>query len=63
MSRKSMAGKQAWRHRAPGYATELRAQIERDASTRFAAWRARGRLPLWFRVKRSLRVLTVRVRG
>jgi hypothetical protein len=73
VSRKSKAGKQAWRNRAPGYAAELRAeieqkaaqlgpQIERDASARFARWQARGRLPLWFRVKRHVRDLIASVR-
>jgi hypothetical protein len=74
VSRQSAIGKRAWRHRAPGYAAELRtaieqpiarlrAAIEHDASARFAAWQARGRLPLWFRFKRRLRATIVRARA
>jgi hypothetical protein len=55
MSTQSTAGKQAWERRAPGYGAELRADIERRTAARFGHWQARGRLPLWFRIKRRLR--------
>lgn len=54
MSRQSTAGKQAWQRRAPGYGAELRSQIERESAKRFEAWQARGRLPLWLRIKGRL---------
>lgn len=55
MSSQSIAGKRAWQRRAPVYGDELREQIVRQAGSRYAGWQARGREPLWFRVKRALR--------
>jgi hypothetical protein len=69
MSAQAQAGMRAWRKRAPGYAAELqgaielragRAMIEADARRRFDRWDARGRLPLWLRVKLRLRALLCR---
>jgi hypothetical protein len=54
VSNQSVIGKQAWQRRAPGYADELRGDIERRAAARFAQWQERGRLPLWFRIKRLI---------
>ncbi len=63
MSKQSTAGKREWQRRAPQYASELRAgieqrnarpAIEQRAAARFARWQARGRLPLWLRVKQRL---------
>lgn len=54
MSEQSIAGQQAWKRRAPGYAAELRAEIERDIALRSNALRSGGRPPLWLRIKRRL---------
>jgi hypothetical protein len=55
MSHQSEAGKLAWQRRAPGYGEELREQIERKAAAPWANWQARGRLPVWFRIKQAAR--------
>ncbi len=54
MSEQSDAGKRAWAQRAPGYAEELRRDIQRGTARRLDAWQARGRPPLWLRIKRRL---------
>ena len=63
MSNQSVAGKRAWQRRAPGYPSELRADIEERSAARFARWEARGGLPLWLRVKQRLRGILVSFRA
>lgn len=72
MSSRAEAGKRAWQQRGPAYADELRAAVEervggaridREAAKRFARWQARGRLPLWLRVKCRVRALLIRSRA
>ena len=55
MNGRSAQGKLEWQRRAAGYGDELREQIEQQSATRFAGWQARGRLPLWYRIKRAFR--------
>jgi hypothetical protein len=63
MSEQSIAGQKAWKHRAPVYAAELRAEIERDIQRRSEAALSRRRPPLWLRIKRRLPLwLQVRAR-
>ncbi len=54
MSEQSIAGQNVWKRRAPGYAAELRAEIERDIERRSEAALSRRRPPLWLRIKRRL---------
>jgi hypothetical protein len=63
MSKQSVAGKRAWQRRAPGYASELRVGIEERSAAQFARWQARGRLPLWLRVKQRLRGMLITMRA
>jgi hypothetical protein len=55
MTSRSAAGQARWERRAPHYGSELRSRIENQATARYARWQARGRPPVWFRIKSRLR--------
>lgn len=62
MTRRSAQGKHEWQRRAAGYAGELRTGVGRDAGATFASWEARGRPPVWFRVKTRVVIWVRRMR-
>ena len=51
MSNKGRAGKKQWDENRPAFEDELRREIDQLSAERLQRWRAKGRFPVWIRIK------------